>query len=103
MPNTPTITPLPDLWTETKPTHIRTQVLQEIVARATTAGRHMSLIIRHGRKDAEPGIELLVYSHDRRDVAAPIAVVWRGPDSDDGFLWEVELTAALELKKFFGA
>lgn len=51
----------------------------------------MSLVVRHGRKDAKLGVHVLVDRHDGRHVAAPVAVVGRRPDGDDGFFGEMEL------------
>lgn len=51
--------------------------LQEIVARPPSTRRHVSLVVRHRREDAEFRVEVFVYRHDGGDVAASIAVVGR--------------------------
>lgn len=51
----------------------------------------MSLVVRHGREDAEFGVQVVVDSHDGRYVTAPVAVVGGRPDGNDGFLRKVKL------------
>lgn len=65
--------------------------LKEVVARSPATCGNVTLIIGHGREDAELGIQVCVDSHDGRHIAASVAVVGGRPDGHDGFLWEMEL------------
>ena len=51
----------------------------------------MSIALGYGGEDGEFGIEIFVEIHDGGDVAAPVAVVGRAPDGDDGFVFEMPL------------
>ena len=51
----------------------------------------MAELVGHGRKNAELGLEVVIDRHDRRHITAPVAVVGRRPDGDDGLVREVEL------------
>lgn len=52
------------------------------------------LVLGHGVEDLEVAVQALVERHDRRDVAAAVAVVGRGPHGDE-LLIEHELVALL--------
>lgn len=53
-------------------------------------------MIRHGRKDLKFWLEVLAQIHNGGDVSAAVAVVWRGPDGDDVFVFEVVFVAFVD-------
>ena len=57
----------------------------------------MSLVVRNARENTKLGVEVGVHGHDGRYITAAVAVVGGGPDSDDGFLGEVELRLVSKL------
>lgn len=65
--------------------------LQEVVARAASAGGDVALVVRHGLEYLVAQLEVVVDRHDGGDVTTAVAVVRRGPDRDDGLLREVVL------------
>ena len=65
--------------------------LKEIVVAAAGGGRDGALVLGHGGEDGEARVEVLVQVHDGGDVAAAVAVVGRGPDRHDGFVFEMPL------------
>lgn len=66
--------------------------LKEVVASATAVARGMALVVGDGGEDAELGAMVTVNSHDGGHVAAAVAVVGGGPDSDDGFFGKMILS-----------
>ena len=69
--------------------------LQEILRPSSRSHRHSALVVRNGAEDGEAGVEVFAEVHDGGDVAAAVAVVWGGPDSDDGFVVKVPLFVVL--------
>lgn len=65
--------------------------LQEIVASSTASSRNGALVFWNGAKDAELWVQILTNIHNRSNITASIAVIWCGPNSDDGLLREVVL------------
>jgi hypothetical protein len=65
--------------------------LQEVIASTTSATRNSTLVFRNGAEDAELGVKVFANIHDRRNIAAAVAVVRSGPDGDDGLLGKVVL------------
>lgn len=65
--------------------------LKEVVARTASIGRDMSLVVWHGREDAELRVQVFVNRHNGRDVAASVAVVWCRPNSYNGAIVKVIL------------
>lgn len=53
-------------------------------------------MIRHGAENREIRLEVLVQGHDGRDVAAPVAVVWRRPDGHDVLVVKVVFVALVD-------
>ncbi len=51
----------------------------------------MSLVVRDGGEYAEPAVQVRIDCHDRCNVAASVAVVWRGPDCHNRLLGEMKL------------
>lgn len=64
---------------------------QEVVTGTPLECWDMSLIIRDSRKDTELGVQILVYSHDRSDITATVAVVGCRPNSHYRVLGEMIL------------
>lgn len=48
-------------------------------------------MVRHSAEDLELGFEVFSQIHDGGNIAAAVAVVRRGPDGDDIFVFEVVL------------
>ena len=69
--------------------------LQEVLRTASILRRHMSVALRHGGKYCEFGIQVFAQVHYGRDVTASVAVVWRAPYCDDGFVFEMPLRECL--------
>lgn len=57
--------------------------------------RHFDVVLGHSLKDLELDRLVRVEAEDRRDIAAAIAVVWRGPNSDEVLIREHKLEALL--------
>lgn len=64
---------------------------KKIIRWATPPCRCVPHVVRHGREYGEFGVQALVDSHDRGNVATAIAVVWRRPNRDNRVLWEMIL------------
>ena len=70
---------------------------KEVLSPASPSSWHGPSLVRNGAEDGKFGIELLVEVHDGGDVAAAVAVVWRGPDRHDVFIFEMILVASVSL------
>ncbi len=77
--------------TETANADLPSQCSEEVVARTTSPSRDVSLVVGDGGKYTEPAVQVCIDCHDRRNVAASVAVVGRGPDCHDRLLGEMKL------------
>lgn len=71
--------------------------LQEVVATGAAASRNSTLFLWNGTEYAEFGIEVFAHVHDGGNVSAPIAIIRRRPDRNNGFLGKV----ILDLLEYF--
>jgi hypothetical protein len=70
--------------------------LQEVLAGASSTRRHRAPVIRHSAEDLEVRLQVLAERHDRRHVAAAVAVVGRRPDGDNFLRLEVVFVAFVD-------
>src|SRR6478609_6246646 len=64
---------------------------QEVITRSPSVCRDMPLIVRNGRENAKPRVQVLIHSHDRSNITTAVAVVRCRPDSHYRVLWEMIL------------
>lgn len=63
--------------------------LQEIFSPSSPSGRYRSSRVRHGTKDGEFRFQILLQTHDARDITASIAIIRRRPYGHYIFVLEV--------------
>lgn len=68
---------------------------QEVICPAARGSGHCALIVWHGGKDRELGVEVLPQVHDARDITAAVAVIRRRPDGHDRLVSEVPLPSSV--------
>lgn len=78
------------------PVAFSSAVLQEVLSRATSARWHRPSVIRNRREDGEVWLQILTQCHNGCYIAAPVAVVRRGPYRDDVLIFEVVFVAFVD-------
>lgn len=64
---------------------------KEVFTTGTSTGGYSASMVRHSAENLEVWLQILTQIHDGSDIATSVAVIGRGPDSDNILVFEMVL------------